>query len=181
MLSLASDAAHRWAKQIQEAIASTSAVREGLHDDEATPLIEWGIAHSEYLGRRMAAPDATPPTPEQVDGTAFALVRLMTRITWLVVYRNKKDAAWLTRTFAALNQVSRELYGEDAPVLSDEEIAAWIAEQPAHSNAELVQGLIARLTPASMRVESTPPASPDSSASALPARSGEQDEQEEQQ
>lgn len=181
MLSLTSDAAHRWAKQIQEAIASTSAVREGLHDDEATPLIEWGIAHSEHLGRRMAAPGATAPTPEQVDSTAFALVRLMTRITWLVVYRNKKDAAWLTRTFAALNQASRELYGEDAPVLSDEEIAAWIAEHPAHSNAELVQGLIARFTPASMNVSPTSPASPDSSASALPARSGEQDEQEEQQ
>jgi hypothetical protein len=171
--------AQRWAKQIQEAIASTSAVREGLHDDEAIPLIEWGIAHSEHLGRRMAAPGAPAPTPEQVDTAAFALVRLMTRVTWLVVYRNKKDSAWLTRTFAAINQLSRELYGEDAPVLSDEEIAAWIAEQPAHNNAELVHGLIARLTPASMEGQSTPPESPDAPES--PAQSGEKDEQQQQQ
>jgi hypothetical protein len=179
MSPLPSDNAQRWAKQIQEAIASTSAVREGLHDDEAIPLIEWGMAHSEHLGRRMAAPGVPEPSPEQVDGAAFALVRLMTRVTWLVVYRNKKDAAWLTRTFAALNQLSRELYGEDAPVFSDEEIATWIAEHANHTNGELVQGLIARLTPASMGVPSSPPESPD--APEPPAQSGEKDEQQQQQ
>jgi len=179
MSSSPSGAAQRWAKQIQEAIASTSAVREGLHDDEATPLIEWGIAHSEHLGRRMAAPGVPEPTPEQVDGAAFALVRLMTRITWLVVYRNKKDAAWLTRTFAALNQTSRELYGDDAPAFSDQEIAAWIAEHPKHTNAELIQGLIAHLTPAAMSTPSIPSEPPD--APKTPAQSGEKNEQEEQQ
>jgi hypothetical protein len=127
----------------------------------------------------MASPGVPEPSPEQVDGAAFALVRLMTRVTWLVVYRNKKDAAWLTRTFAALNQLSRELYGEDAPVFSDEEIAAWIAEHSHHTNQELVQGLIARLTPASMGVSSTGSESPD--APVPPAQSGEKDEQEKQQ
>ncbi|HVO71681.1 MAG TPA: hypothetical protein VMT24_16645 [Aggregatilineaceae bacterium] len=179
MSSLPSGNADRWAKQIQETIASTSTVRDGLHDDEAIPLIEWGIACSEHLGRRMAAPGVPEPSPEQVDDAAYALVRLMTRVTWLVVYRNKKDAAWLTRTFAAINQLSHELYGEDAPVFSDDEIAAWIVEQSGHTNGELIQGLIARLTPASMGVSSTGSESPD--APVPPAQSGEENEPHKQQ
>jgi len=46
----------RWTKQIQDAIAENSALREGLQDDEALPLIDWGAQQAEQLGARMSAP-----------------------------------------------------------------------------------------------------------------------------
>jgi len=137
----------RWTKQIQDAIAENSALREGLQDDEALPLIDWGAQQAEQLGARMSAPDAPEPDEEQVANTAYSLVRLMTRVTWLAVYRHKKDATWLTRTFQTINQLSRELYGPQAPVFSDEAIAAWIAGHAQHSNGDLVRGLTAYLSP----------------------------------
>lgn len=151
MAPIEPDAPNPWTKRIEDTLADASAVREGLQDDEALPLMDWGVAQAHVLGARMAAPEAAaapaPPAEEQVAEKAYALVRLMTRITWVVTYRHKKDAAWLTRTFNKINDLSRELHGPDAPALSDDEIADWIATHAQHSNAELLQDLIARLTP----------------------------------
>ncbi len=152
----------RWTAKIQDSIADSSAVRDGLHDDEAIPLVDWGAEQAQHIAARLAAPELPPPDEERVGNTAYSLVRLMTRITWVVVYRAKKDAAWLTRTFHTINDLSRELHGPDAPVLSDDEIAAWIAESKDKSSGELVKNLTARLTPAA-------PASDVSSKPSLPA------------
>jgi hypothetical protein len=138
--------ASRWAKQIQDTIADSSTVRDGLHDEEAMPLINWGTQQAIRISERMAAPELPPPDEQRISDMGYALVSLMTRITWLAVYRNKKDAAWLTRTFYKINDLSRELHGPDAPVFSDEEIAVWIAGHAGKSNSELVQNLIAHLT-----------------------------------
>ncbi|HML23598.1 MAG TPA: hypothetical protein PKD09_18215 [Aggregatilinea sp.] len=136
-----------WVQQITDVIAESEKVREGLHDDEAMPLIDWGTAQAKTLGARLAAPDTPPPSAEQAAETGYALARLMTRINWVVTYRAKKDADWLTRTFHKINDLSRELHGPYAPTFSDDEIAAWIAAQPSQSNGELLQGLMTRLTP----------------------------------
>ncbi len=152
-----------WGQRIQDAIATNSKIRDGLHDAEAIPLVEWGNTYAAHLGTRLAAPDTPPPDQEQVDNAAYALARLLTRINWLVSYRRKKDAAWLSRTFQTVNDLSRELLGDDAPMFSDEEIAAWIAAHETHADAELIQGLIARLAPSAPEfaagpgAEDTPP------------------------
>ena len=145
-MSLTEDLTNR----IQDVIATSSKVRDGLHDDEALPLVEWGARYAEQISTRLADPAATPPDDEQVSNTAFTLTRLMTRINWVVTYRHKKDAAWLARTFQMINKLSQDLYGEDAPVIAEDEITTWIAEHPGRSNADLVQDLITRLTPAAM-------------------------------
>lgn len=137
----------RWARRIQDAIATNSKIRDGLHDPEAIRLVEWGNAYAARLSDRLAAPDAPSPDDEQVDNAAYSLARLLTRVNWLVSYRHKKDAAWLTRTFQMVNSLNRELLGDDAPVVSDEEIAAWIAEHSAADDASLIRDLIARLSP----------------------------------
>jgi hypothetical protein len=147
----------QWAKQIQDAIASSTKVREGLSDDDALPLMDWGIAYANALAARLSAPDAPEPTGEQVGNTAYSLTRLMTRITWLVTYRTKKDARWLTQTFQMVNKLSQELLGSDAPVFSDEEIAAWIADHPNHTDGDLIRNLMARLSPPTAAV---PPPEP---------------------
>jgi len=142
MSPLEPEKSNPWVKQIEDAIASNSALREGLHDNEAMPLIDWGAERAQQIGQRMAAQATVAPDSEEVAETAYTLGRLMTRITWVVVYRNKKDAAWLTRTFNTINQLSQELYGPDAATLSEAEIADWIATHSQFSNGELVKQLI---------------------------------------
>lgn len=148
MTPFEADPTAQWTRQIQDTLAGNSGMREGLLDDEALPLVNWGAEQAETVAQRLAQESASPPDAEQVALAAHNLGRLLTRITWVVTYRAKKDAAWLTRTFAKINALSQEVFGPDAPTLSDEEIAAWIAEQPGKSNGELILDLLARLTPA---------------------------------
>ncbi len=136
----------QWAKQIQDVLADSSKIREGLPDDIAIPFIEWGREIAEVLATRFAA----PPSAEELGNTGYNLGRLMTRINWLVTYRTKKDVDWLTRTFEMVNKLSQDVYGKDAPTLSADEIAAWLADQPNHSDDALIHDLMARYTPQAM-------------------------------
>ncbi len=167
MPPLSPEDTERVTRLIEDAIVSSEKVRDGLHDDEAIPFVEWGLARARHLATRLAGVAGAPPDEEQIADKGYALTRLMTRLNWLVTYRFKKDADWLTRTFQMINQLTRELYGDEAPVFSDEEIAAWLADHARHSNAELLTGLMARLTP-----ERPPDASsPTTPAPPLPGRS----------
>lgn len=149
MPALPLDDSHPWVKQIQDALADSSGVREGLSDEDAIPLVEWGAARARDVAGRLAAPETPEPTPEQVEEKGYALVRLVTRLNWVVTYRTKKDAAWLTRTFQMINKLSQDLYGEGAPVLADQEVAAWLADHPNHATGELIRDLMTRYTPPS--------------------------------
>lgn len=146
MTPLGTDQADQWTRQIQDALAGDSGLREGLNDDEARPLVDWGAEQAATLAQRLTQ-SSPPPDAEQVAMAAYTLGRLMTRVNWVATYRTKKDTAWLTRAFIKINQLSQELFGPDAPTLSDDEIAAWIADQPLRDNGALVRGLLARLTP----------------------------------
>ncbi|NLE50439.1 MAG: hypothetical protein GX613_03455 [Chloroflexi bacterium] len=181
MTPLEADTA-QWTKQIQDALAGHSGMREGLTDDEALPLVNWGAEQAGTVAQHLAEGDAPPPDNEQIANVAYTLGRFLTRLTWVVTYRAKKDGAWLTRTFAKINALSQELFGPDAPTLSDEEIAAWIAEQPNRSNGELLNDLIARFTPggASAPVGDAPAdesPTPDAPADKPPANDPPADEQ----
>ena len=182
MTPLGTDQVDQWTRQIQDALAGDSGLREGLSDDEARPLVDWGADQAAKLARRLAE-SSPPPDGEQVAMAAYTLGRLMTRINWVVTYRTKKDDAWLTRAFFKINQLSQELFGPDAPALPDDEIAAWIADQPNHDNGTLVRGLLARLTPEippvpperrpppiPMPPRQDAPAPPDESATGAPDR-----------
>ena len=146
MTPLTPEDVERAAKLMQDTIVSSEKVRDGLRDDEAVPFVEWGLARAEQLAARLAAAGRLATDEEQIADQGYALARLMTRLNWLVTYRHKKDAAWLTRTFQMVNQLSREVYGDEAPTFSDEEIAAWLAGHGTRSNADLLSDLIARLT-----------------------------------
>ena len=50
--------ANHWTKIIQDTIADSEGVREGLHDDDAIPLVEWGeksnqLSDSFHVGHEM--------------------------------------------------------------------------------------------------------------------------------
>jgi hypothetical protein len=103
-------------------------------------------------------PETPEPSEEQVNETAYALARLMMQMNWLVTYRDQKDAAWLTQTFQMVNKLSRDLLGEAAPAFADDEIAAWLAEHRAHSNRDLLQNLMVRLSPPGLAAPEDEPA-----------------------
>lgn len=166
MAPVSPEEVERAARLIEDTLISTEKVRDGLRDDEAIPFVEWGLARARQLAVRLTASAAASLDEEQVADTGYSLARLMIRINWLVTYRHKKDAAWLTRTFQMINQLSRDLYGDDAPTFSDEEIATWLASQATRTNAELIADLMARLTP-NRPPDTAPPATP---APPLPGR-----------
>ncbi|MBN1563596.1 MAG: hypothetical protein JXA10_07150 [Anaerolineae bacterium] len=161
----------QWARQMQDVLADNAKIRENLTDDIAIPFIEWGREIAAQVATRLDTPDTPAPDEEQVYEAGYNLGRLMTRINWLVTYRTKKDAAWLTRTFAMVNKLSQDVYGADAPTLSDDEIAAWLADQPNHTEDEQLRDLMARYTPAALQAASaaneTSPAAPDAPPSLL--------------
>jgi hypothetical protein len=147
-------------KKIQDALATNEKVREGLSTDDALPLMDWGNSYADVLAATLTAPEAPEPDEEQVNNTAYSLVRLMMRMTWLVTYRDQKDETWLTQTFQMVNKLSQDLLGEKAPVFSDEEIAAWIAGHSTRTNNELIRDFMARLAPSAMAAPEPPAGSP---------------------
>jgi len=138
--------AQRWAKLLQDAIATDSAIREGLHDDDALPFIEWGRAQAERVAARWAA-QGLSPDEEQLDEAAGALIDLMTDINWAVRYRRKKGTAWLVNRLRSINALSRELFGEGAPTLNEETMAAWVTDNIQNVDGQVLRGLLAQLTP----------------------------------
>jgi hypothetical protein len=172
-----SDDAAQWAKQMQDVLADSSKIRDGLPDAIAIPFVEWGADVAEHLAARFAAPETPDPDEEQVRQAGYNLARLMTRINWLVTYRTKKDDDWLTRTFAMVNKLSQDVYGQvygdDAPTLSDDKIAAWMADHASHADETLIRDLMAQFTPPALAgtetagppgAESGPPPEPLSNA-----------------
>jgi len=127
---------NEWTQRIQDVIASDEGLSEGLNDEEALPLIDWGRQQAEKLGSKLA-----DPTDEKAAATGHVLARLMKRITWLAVYRQEKDANWLAQTISEINDLNRQLHGAEAPALTPEEVAGLV------SHSDVVQKAMQRLTP----------------------------------
>lgn len=136
----------RWTAHIQDVIASDSSIREGLQDDDAIPLMEWGRTQAQQLAARMVT--QAPTIDEEAAGAeAHALVKLMTTISRAVVHRHAQGDDWLVKVFNRLNKTSQRVYGDNAPVMSDEAIAAWIATHKDRTNGDLLRDLLARFSP----------------------------------
>ena len=158
----------RWTAQIQDMVASDSGIREGLHDQDAIPLIDWGRAQAERIAARLGA-EAPDVGEETIGDEAGALIRLMTTISRAVVHRHNQGDDWLAKVFKRLNKTSQRVYGEDAPVMSDEEVAAWIAGHGARSDGEVLRDLMARFSPPETDAASTEPDQPPAPAAPLSA------------
>lgn len=141
-----SEAVSQATTTIQDVIASDSSIREGLQDDNAIALIEWGRAEAARLAARLVAENADLDE-ETVQTHAGALVRLMTTISRAVVYRHKQDADWLGKVFKRLNKTSQRVYGDDAPTLSEDAINAWIAGHADRSDDDVLRDLLQRYSP----------------------------------
>jgi len=134
---------NEWAARLRDAILDNSALRDGLLDEEAQPLIDWGLA----LAAVVTAPLPTLPDPEmRYEELYDALPKLMTRITWVTIYRQNKGADWTTRTLQQLNELNIVLHGETAPQIPALQMSAYAEASDGLSNGALVQALMQHLS-----------------------------------
>jgi len=135
---------NEWTKQLKDAILENSGIRRDLTDDEFAPLLAWGLAQAEML----TAPLGDHPEPnvryEELYGT---LPKLMTRITWVAVYRASKGADWTLKTLNQLNDLNKSLYGEEAPQFHPLVMQQYAAAEDNLARGEVIQTLIANLSP----------------------------------
>ncbi|MBZ0310717.1 MAG: hypothetical protein K8I82_31960 [Anaerolineae bacterium] len=134
-----------WGQKLRDAILSNSAVRDGLTDEEAQPLIDWGLGLADIIGKKMAS----LPDPEAAYETYLAaLPKLMTRINWLTTFSQKKGAEWTKKTIAQVQELSQTLFEEQAPPLDAENMLRYLilgAEEIDRKSRVML--LIQKLTP----------------------------------
>ena len=137
---------NEWGKRLQDAILDNSKIRDGLHDDEAQPLIDWGLD----IAKQVTLPLADMPTDEaeiRYEELYGALPRLMTRLTWVAVYREKKGDDWTIKTIHQLNEMNQILHGTDAPQISEGAMKGYANQLDGLSKGDLVKALMETLTP----------------------------------
>lgn len=127
-----------------EQILDDPGLRDELTDDEAQPLIDWGLAQVKLLARNASA--RAQPAPLDVE--LKHLRRLMKRINRFVGLRALDDPAALATELERLTVVSRKLYGERPGLLPDEASRAVLVDEMAGmSNSAVVLKLLALLGP----------------------------------
>ncbi len=135
-----------WGEQLRDAILENSAIRDGLTDDEAQPLIDWGLARAVEVTQGLDLMDEMD-AEARYEELYNALPKLLTRITWVALYRADKGADWTTRTLEQLNEFNRTLLGDYAPQISPTAINAYAALTDGMEAGALVVELMRRLSP----------------------------------
>lgn len=138
---------NRWSTKLRDAIVSNSAIRDGLKDDEAQPLIDWGLSLADSIGAKMEnVPESE--IEEVYDKYQAALSKLLTRINWLITFSQKKGPAWTQKTIDQLNELTHTLFGEQAPQLPVEDIMNYVlSDSDAADRRARVQQLMQRVAP----------------------------------
>jgi hypothetical protein len=132
-----------WADKLRDKLLDNSALRDGLTDDEAQPLLDWGLALAEKVTMGME----TRPEPQaeaRYEALSSALPKLITRINWVTIHAAQKGADWTAQTMQQMNELNRILHGEAAPQLPQQALEA-ISNSPNHANT--LQFLMHQLSP----------------------------------
>jgi hypothetical protein len=134
-----------WGQKLRDAILSNSAVRDGLTDDEAQPLIDWGLALADGIGKKMAQ----LPDPEGAYETYLAaLPKLLTRVNWLAVFSAKKGPEWTKKTIDQVHELTQTLFEEQAPPIDSENMLRYLVlGVEALDRNSVVHQLIQKLSP----------------------------------
>jgi hypothetical protein len=140
------DATNHWGQSLQDAILDNSALRDGLTDDEAQPLIDWGLDLAATLTQGL---DRLPDVEAEAryEQLYAHLPKLMTRFTWLALHRAAKGQDWATRTLEQMNDYSRELYGPAAPQLNALALGRYASGADALERGALILALMADFSP----------------------------------
>ncbi len=130
-----------------ESILGDAGLRDELTDDEARPLIEWGLRQASAMARRVVAEAALQSSMETLDDSLTSLRRLMKRINRLVGRRGEGDPERLRKDFARLASLSEKLYGDAVSRPETAQVEAFLVKQAALSNEQVVTTLLAMFAP----------------------------------
>ncbi len=135
-----------WRAKLRDTILDNSSITDGLTDDEAQPLIEWGLVMADRVTQGLPrTPD--PAAEARLDDLRADLPRLMKRISWIRQYREKKGPEWTLKTLGQLNEMNQHLHGDAAPQLDSVTQSRIAHKQDDLTGFALLQDLMQRLTP----------------------------------
>ncbi len=145
---------HELEQRAAERIMGDPSLRDELTDEEARPLLDWGLAQAAALVQRAVAQGTT----ETLDAAVDDLRRLMKRINRLVGHRTAGETERLPKDLERLARVSEQLYGSAVPRAAMARPEAFLAEVVGLDNAQLVQRLLQDFTPPSPPLAGEPSA-----------------------
>ena len=132
-------------RRAAESILGDVNLRDELTDDEAQPLIDFGLAQVEALARRAAGLASAQNMDESVDN----LRRLMKRINRFAADRRQGDPELTRKSLDRIARISAELYGEAVPRPSPEALENFLKVEADLNNQMVVQQLLKLFAPPS--------------------------------
>ena len=145
-----------WIERLRDAVLDSSAMRDGLNDDEAQPLVDWGLALADIAGAAFAQ-HIMEDQETAFDELRGTLLKLLTRITWTALHRQNKGYEWTARTLEQINDFNRRIQGDQAQVLPSGLIQAYAQSLDGLDRGSLVRDIIQRLSaPSSTPSEENP-------------------------
>jgi len=126
-----------------ESILGDASLRDELTDDEAQPLIDWGLTQVAQIARRAALMAST----EAMEAALDDVRRLMKRVNRVVRHRALGDAEAVRSDLERLGALSARLFGDAAPRTTLSQVDAFMAEQGNLSNAQVVKRLLGMFAP----------------------------------
>ncbi|MBN1967411.1 MAG: hypothetical protein JW910_22345 [Anaerolineae bacterium] len=135
---------HELEEEAAESILGDPSLRDELTDDEARPLIDWGLHQVAALAKQVASQGMA----ETMRTTVTDMRRLMKRINRLAGHRAQGGGEeQLRNDLRRLGKVSAELFGEAITPPDEVTVEAFIAEQASLSNEQLVNRLLSLYAP----------------------------------
>lgn len=137
------------AARAAEQLLGDAGLRDELTDDEAQPLLDWGLAQVKALAYATAAESAVDSSPEAAEEALKGIMRLLKRINRFVGLRAQGDPDALAVELDRLRAVSGKLYGERPGLLPDEDARyALLDEIAAMDTPDVIQHLLGVFGPA---------------------------------
>jgi hypothetical protein len=129
--------------RMAESILGDEGLRDELTDEEAQPLIDFGLRQVHDLARRASAQAAGLTLDDSVDN----LRRLMKRINRFVGERAQGDPELTRQSLERVARVSQELYGNAVLPPSLAEIEGFLKVQADLNTAQVVERLTRMFAP----------------------------------
>lgn len=130
-----------------ESILGDAGLRDELTDDEAKPLIEWGVSQASAMARRVVAEAALQSDIDTLDESLASLRRLMKRVNRIVGRRAEGDPESLRKDVDRLASLSEKLYGDLVSRPDTAQVEAFLTQQSLLSNEQIVAKLLAMYAP----------------------------------
>jgi predicted RecB family endonuclease len=141
-----------------EMILELSSLTDDLADEEARPLISWGLDQADAAAdavvnsQRISVANLIPALPpddlrEALAGRVAPVRRVMKAISALVADRRELKPQELVERLEQLRALAGDLPARPAATISDTALAELAARQTDANNAALVETLLALLEP----------------------------------